>query len=187
MKAQEGKTYALIQNAQVAQIFTKNELSEWNEQDLEVKELTTDELAWVKVGTQVDSLTRAFIKPDLSAQKREKLQEININFEYECDSIKGEYIPSDELLTWSVQESEARAYLASKVVSSCPLLAALAQARGINLDSLCQKVLEKSAKYSTAIALLVGNRQMLQDKIQKAKNEQELAKIVYVSPLAALK
>lgn len=56
MKAIEGKTYANIIDSKVAYIFTKENLAEWNENDLQVVEIPKDLLDKVKVGIQyVDS------------------------------------------------------------------------------------------------------------------------------------
>lgn len=52
MQAQEGKVYANIINNKVAWIFTKNDMSAWNENDLLVVEIPQDLLSLVKVGSE---------------------------------------------------------------------------------------------------------------------------------------
>lgn len=52
MQAQDGKVYANIINNKVAWIFTKDNMPQWNENDLLVVEIPQDLLSLVKVGTE---------------------------------------------------------------------------------------------------------------------------------------
>lgn len=182
MTAKAGKKYALIVNGAVAQIFTSDELSQWDESSILAIELTKKQESSVEVGTRYEN--GAFIEDTLDEAKEKAIKWLNKNFEYECDSVKGEYVPQEEILTWTQQESEARTYQSSQNASDCPMLATLATARGIDLSVLCAKVIEKSEKYRAAIIALTANRQALQDKIESCTTIAQLSKIEYVSPLS---
>lgn len=52
MKAQDNVTYANIVAGVVAWIFTKNDMSEWNENDLNIVEIPKDLVSKVSVGTE---------------------------------------------------------------------------------------------------------------------------------------
>lgn len=185
MKAKEGKKYALVSQGDftVTDIFTIDDLKQWDENSILMIELSKEQEKWVKIGTNYDIATQALIKPDLSELKNKKLDYINMCFERECQTIKGEYTPSDEILTWQEQESEAKAFLSGNDATKAPMLNILAQKRGIHLKALATKVLEKSNLYRQAISLLVGHRQQLQDLVENAQNEKELDKIKYISPM----
>lgn len=183
MKAQAGITYAIIDsNNQVSQLFTQESLSEWDENSIHAIPLSDEQTQWVEVGMSYEPNTQTIIQPSIEEYRARKLEFINAMFEQECISIKGEIIPSDEQLSWTIQEEEAKKYSTSHDPSECPMLAILAQTRGIELDTLVAKVLEKNTAYRQAIALLVGNRQKLQDQIEGCNDYKEVLAIKYVSP-----
>lgn len=62
MLAEQNKIYAQITNGMVHWIFTSNELPEWNEQDIQIIDITNQN---VEVGDTWDGVE--FSKPDLSA------------------------------------------------------------------------------------------------------------------------
>ncbi len=184
MKAQDNTTYALIQGAQVAQLFTKEDIAEWNEEHILALALSEEQKQWVEVGMSYDEASKSILQPTLEEYKQSKLNYINAMFEMECNAIKGEIVPSDEQFSWSIQESEAKAYKASGKSEDCPMLVVLANSRGIELDALVAKVLEKNIAFQQAIAKLVGNRQALQDKVEACTNYKEVLGIEYISPFA---
>lgn len=183
MKAKDNKKYALIVNGAVAQIFTKEDIAEWDENSILAVELTKKQESSIEVGQSYNE--SGFVEITLDEAKQKAINFINKNFEYECDSVKGEYVPQEEVLTWNTQEAEAKAYQTSKKSSDCPMLSALATARGIDLATLAAKVIEKSEKYRAAIIALTANRQSLQDKIEACTTIAQVDKIEYKSPLAS--
>ncbi|RDU51888.1 hypothetical protein CQA49_08100 [Helicobacter sp. MIT 00-7814] len=183
MQAQENTTYAIICDNAVTQLFTKEDFSEWNEENILAIPLTAEQVSWVKVGDRFDSASQSIIKPSLDEFKTKALEFVNLNFEYEVSALKDELLPLDEQLTWDSQKSEAKAFLSSKNPNDAPLLSVLANARGQELEALANKVLEKSNDYNAKIALLVGNRQKLQAQIQNAQSISELENLQYISPL----
>lgn len=97
----------------------------------------------------------------LAAAKEDKRTEINAAFDVAAASLIAAY-PAQEQLTFDQQASEAAAYLAD-TSAACPLLSAMASARGITLEALCQRVLAKREAFSAAAGSLLGQRQSLDD------------------------
>lgn len=183
MKAQDNVTYALIQSGQVAQLFTKEDMSEWNEENIHAIALDDEQKQWVEVGMGYDETTDSIIQPTLEEYKHNRLEYINVMFELESREIKGSFVPSDEQVSWEIQVSEAKAYKVSGKSEDCPMLATLAKARGKELSALCDKVIEKNTEFRENIAKLIGNRQALQDRIESCTNISEVLAVEYVSPL----
>lgn len=52
MQAQDGITYGIIMNDTIVNLFTKDQMSAWNENDLHVVEIPKDKLDRIKVGTK---------------------------------------------------------------------------------------------------------------------------------------
>lgn len=67
MEAKDGITYANIINNEVSYIFTKKELSVWNDNDLKVVEIPKDLIAKVKVGTKYEN--NNFVIPEVIESK----------------------------------------------------------------------------------------------------------------------
>lgn len=186
MKAKANTTYAIINNNTVTQLFTRADMPEWNEEFINAVALTNKQKSWVKIGTPYDEALNTFTEPSIDEIKEQQIAYINANFEKECEMIKGEHIPADEQMTWRIQEQEAEYYNANPTPEVAPLLNTLAQMRGIPLEMLIEKVLEKNARFRTSIALLVGNRQALQDRIDKAETIEEVLEIEYISPFYSI-
>ncbi|MFY1028412.1 hypothetical protein ACE4RU_12085, partial [Actinobacillus seminis] len=58
-----------------------------------------------------------------------------------------------------------------------PMLSQIAENRGVALDELVVKVLEKSAQFAVAMGALIGVRQGFEDRIVAAKSQEELEQI----------
>lgn len=112
----------------------------------------------------------------LAAAKAQKLAEINTAFDALASALTATY-PERELLTFDQQVSEATAYLADPT-AACPMLAPLAQARGIVLDDLCTRVLAKHAAFSAATGVLMGQRQALEDRVDAADSPAQVQGIL---------
>lgn len=101
--------------------------------------------------------------PTLEEVKAAKLSEINAAADKAIASLTAAY-PDREISTFDKQESEARAYAANPTAST-PLLSALAQARGIELSELVQRVIAKADILAMASGSIIGQRQALEDRL----------------------
>lgn len=99
----------------------------------------------------------------LENAKKAKLDEINVACEVSMHSLTATY-PDTERLTFDQQKAEALAYQADNN-AECPMLRPLAEARGIDMDELCSRVLAKAAAFSAAVGLLMGERQRMEDSL----------------------
>ena len=92
----------------------------------------------------------------------------------ECDrrlEILRQDYPDSEVLSWDKQEAEARA-------GGGPLIQALATARGIPLEVLIDRILEKSQRFAVASGAIIGQRQRIEDQIQAGARTYEWPPIV---------
>ena len=101
--------------------------------------------------------------PTLDEAKAAKLSEINAAADRAISKLTATY-PNREISTFDKQESEARAY-AADATASTPLLSALAQARGIELPELVQRVITKADILAAASGSIIGQRQVLEDRL----------------------
>lgn len=116
------------------------------------------------------------VEKTLEEAKSEKLTEINAA----CDSILNTAVstyPETEVLTFDQQTSEANAYLASKKPADAPLLSALAAGRGITLDDLVQRVMEKHNAFSQISGYVIGQRQAMEDRLEQCQTVQDVEAI----------
>lgn len=72
--------------------------------------------------------------------------------------------PQVEIDSFYRQEKEALARQADNNAPT-PMLAQIAAARGVELDALIEKVVEKSARLAVAAGAIIGKRQQLEDKL----------------------
>lgn len=118
----------------------------------------------------VDSFPREledFNAQVLAEAKANKIEALNASYESFVSQLTN--LPQTEILTWSEQEAEARAYTASKQESDAPMLSSLSKARNIPLSMLCAKVIEKAEAYRSFIAYAIGKRQTYEDAIESAQ------------------
>lgn len=119
---------------------------------------------------EISELPAAFyesVSGKLAEAKARKLEALNANYESFVSQLTNS--PQTEILTWSEQEAEARAYTASKQESDAPMLSSLSKARNIPLSMLCAKVIEKAEAYRRFIAYAIGKRQAYEDAIERAQ------------------
>lgn len=98
-----------------------------------------------------------------SSTKSKGLAKVNDTFEEEVALItRG--IPVSEILTWSKQEQEARAYLLDRIAPT-PLIDSICLTRECDKSYLVSKILEKADAYAVAVGMLTGIRQRLEKEI----------------------
>lgn len=116
-------------------------------------------LSWVAGGntpTPVDTLSIAQLKA-------QQISLINSKFTESMTAITSGY-PQNEMLSWTKQETEARAWVLSSTAIT-PLLDGLATARNIPKSALVSRVIAKADTFAGVSGQLIGKRQGLEDKI----------------------
>ena len=81
--------------------------------------------------------------------------------------------PQTEIESFYRQEKEALAWQADHNTPT-PMLSQIARVRGVPLDILISKVIEKSAQFAVAIGIIIGQRQAFEDRLLALKTPQEL-------------
>ena len=96
-----------------------------------------------------------------------------------------ETVPRFEQQTWAIQAVEAKEWAADKSAQT-PMLDSIAAARGIAPDKLKDAALRKTLAYERLTANIVGQRQALQSKIERATDMAalEAIEIVFTEPEA---
>ena len=81
--------------------------------------------------------------------------------------------PQTEIESFYRQEKEALAWQADHNTST-PMLSQIARVRGVPLDMLINKVIEKSAQFAVAIGIIIGQRQAFEDRLVALKTPDDL-------------
>lgn len=81
--------------------------------------------------------------------------------------------PQTEIESFYRQEKEALAWQADHNTPT-PMLAQIARVRGVPLDMLISKVIEKSAQFAVVIGFIIGQRQAFEDRLLALKIPKEL-------------
>lgn len=142
------------------------------------------EQVWDKLGDLPDGVS---LTPPESANidglKSVKLVALNAAAQAFINKHAGiDSVPEFEFASWSIQASEAKAWQLDKNAPT-PVLDGIATARGIPADTLKAAALRKTLAYEQLAAHVAGQRQALQSKIEAAKTQAALDKIVVVFTL----
>jgi hypothetical protein len=124
----------------------------------------------------------------LSKAKAAKLHEAATAAQGFIDHVAGlDTVPPFERDSWATQALEAQAWAADHDAPT-PILAGIAQARGVPLDTLRERALAKSNAYSALTASVAGQRQALEDRIRAATDIDALNAVTirYAPPLIPL-
>ena len=81
--------------------------------------------------------------------------------------------PQTEIESFYRQEKEALAKQANPKAET-PMLEQIARVRGVPLDLLIEKVIEKSNQFAVAIGIIIGKRQQFEDRLLALKTPEEL-------------
>lgn len=109
----------------------------------------------------------------LFAQQKESLLNKLAN---KADQLKNSLLsgyPQTEIESFYRQEKEALAWQADHSTST-PMLSQIARVRGVPLEILIEKVIEKSAQFAVAIGIIIGQRQAFEDRLLALKTPEEL-------------
>lgn len=113
----------------------------------------------------------------LKEAKESRYAEVLTAFNEALGQLTSTY-PQLERETWSIQEEEARAYVADSTAAT-PALDALATARGVTKDILATKIVAKADQYRISSLQLIGKKQALEEAINNATTLKELDAIVW--------
>lgn len=83
--------------------------------------------------------------------------------------------PQAEIDSFYRQEREAREWLANPSTPT-PMLQAIAENRGVPLELLARKVIEKAEQVAVIMGHIIGTRQAFEDRLLQAKNQDELTR-----------
>ena len=84
--------------------------------------------------------------------------------------------PQTEIESFYRQEKEALAWQADHNTPT-PMLSQIARVRGVPLEILIEKVIEKSAQFAVAIGIIIGQRQAFEDRLLALKTPEELTSL----------
>lgn len=118
------------------------------------------------------------------SEKSAKLAEINSKAQaFVNDLAKYDETPPFERDTWPKQAEEAQAWADDPSVVT-PILVLIAQTRGVPLDTLRRKAYEKAMAYQQVAAIVSGQRQAYEDKLNAAETLEQVQAIepVYQLP-----
>ena len=112
---------------------------------------------------------------DAKAAKLHRLNEAAQAFIHNAAGLDN--VPDFEFASWSIQAAEAKAW-AAEPSAPTPVLDQIAASRGITAATLKAAALRKTLAYEHLSAHIAGQRQAMQSKIETAKTQAELDKIV---------
>jgi len=96
---------------------------------------------------------------------------------YNQDLLKNAFnVLSIEKESWERQKTEADLYTNDNT-AEVPFITTLAQARGIELETLVSKILEKATQYSNFVASTLGTQHKLEELIENAETVKEILEI----------
>lgn len=108
-------------------------------------------------------------------EKRNKWLEIQTEFRIAVDNLT-QGTTDTERNSWTIQEAEARAFVVDPNTPT-PALSILAQARGVPLNILVEKVIEKAELYKRAYFYYQGLRDRAEDRIKEFSDDLPLEKL----------
>ncbi len=176
MRAEAGKQYAIISNGVVSEIFDSSKYAEWNEEQIEVIEINDSNRDYIVVGLRAND-DGSLTPPSLNELKEEHLAQLIWVFEQKIAQLDNELTSELEKSTYELQYTQAKDYMATKNPQNAIFLHTLAQQRGISLESLCIKVIEKNTAYNARFAELLASLQNKKQRVTNARNKQELQAI----------
>ncbi|MCE8028804.1 hypothetical protein HOP54_08895 [Halomonas daqingensis] len=100
---------------------------------------------------------------ELAARKR---LEIDVASTAALAEVRSDY-PDYEQLSWERQEREARD-------GGGPLIQAIADARGLSLEELIERIIAKADAYQQAAGIVIGRRQALRDQVDAIEADEGL-------------
>ena len=132
----------------------------------------SDNHKWDNKNKEWVKMTKAETQEKLTAlfaqQKADKADQLK-------NSLLAGY-PQTEIESFYRQEKEALAWQADHNTPT-PMLSQIARVRGVPLDLLIEKVIEKSAQFAVVIGIIIGQRQAFEDRLLALKTPEELTSL----------
>ena len=150
--------------AQKTPVLHKGKLALVDKQPSAAHELNLDMLTW-----EISSEKQTAL---LTQQKKGLLNKLADKADKLKNSLLAGY-PQTEIESFYRQEKEALAWQADNNTPT-PMLSQIARVRGVPLDILISKVIEKSAQFAVAIGIIIGQRQAFEDRLLTLKTMEEL-------------
>ena len=138
-----------------------------NPQPSAAHELNLDTLTW-EISPEKQTALFAQQKESLLNKLADKADQLK-------NSLLAGY-PQTEIESFYRQEKEALAWQADHN-SPTPMLSQIARVRGVTLEILIEKVIEKSAQFAVAIGIIIGQRQAFEDRLLALKTPEELTSL----------
>ncbi|GLQ31671.1 hypothetical protein [Litoribrevibacter albus] len=117
-----------------------------------------------------------YVEPLVTQLKPVLMSLINRQSEHALKFIRDQY-PDYEQLSWDKQEQQARAWFLDKTTET-PLVDAIANARGIDKQELCQRIIAKANAYESEVGAVIGERQALEDRVVEAEDWSRVLEII---------
>ncbi|WP_104709121.1 hypothetical protein [Helicobacter felis] len=171
--------YALIENNTIVNIFSGENLKEYNPAQLDIRELPKGEEKFFAIGLSLGE-NAELLPLSLEQMKERQLDFLNDDFTMEVQRVQREYIPLEEVLTFELQRQEA---LSLEQGGPTPFLDQLAQTRGEKKEVLARKILKKHSEYMQSLAFLVGKRHKLRNQIEESQSAQEIINVRFSEAL----
>lgn len=130
-------------------------------------ELNLDTLTW-EISAEKQTVLFAQQKEGLLNKLADKADQLK-------NSLLAGY-PQTEIESFYRQEKEALAWQADHNTPT-PMLSQIARVRGVPLDMLISKVIEKSAQFAVAIGIIIGQRQAFEDRLVALKTPDDLTSL----------
>ena len=124
-------------------------------------------------------IAKQLTQQQFQTAKSAKLVALNTTAQNYINQATGvDKLPQFEKDTWAIQGQEAKAWAADNHALT-PVLDGIANARGVPAQILKQKALEKTLAFEALTATVVGTRQAIETRINKAKDIGELEAIEF--------
>ena len=122
----------------------------------------------------LETLTWEISPEKLTALLTERKNAVLLRLAAKADELKNGLLvgyPQTEIESFYRQEKEALAWQADH---NTPMLSQIARVRGVPLEVLIRKVIEKSAQFAVAIGIIIGQRQAFEDRLMAVQTLEEL-------------
>ena len=123
-----------------------------------------------------DTLTWEISPEKLTALLTERKNAVLLRLAAKADELKTGLLagyPQTEIESFYRQEKEALAWQADHNTPT-PMLSQIARVRGVPLEVLIRKVIEKSAQFAVSIGIIIGQRQAFEDRLMAVQTLEEL-------------